>query len=295
MIAAISAVGRKQMKIGLFVGVLILSSVCRAQTVSTKGDALDKVQLLALLVGHDVPNSRVASLLVDRGINFEPSDRYMQLLQKAGADDGVIAAVRVAHRPSAGVKTESAAPENGPLSRDPILDLLQTGVDSDAVSKLVVTHGIDFEPFDEYLHAYRFAGAQESLLNALRQAGRPKAGLATSTIAQPAGQGGTPAAGGTKIERIHVSGEKESARLVFQSQPVYPPLAKMARIQGTVRLMAVVAKDGTIEELKVLSGPPLLANSAMAAVKKWRYQPLLLNGTPMEVQTEIDVNYALQM
>jgi protein TonB len=119
--------------------------------------------------------------------------------------------------------------------------------------------------------------------------------LATSTIAQPAGQGGTPAAGGTKIERIHVSGEKESARLVFQSQPVYPPLAKMARIQGTVRLMAVVAKDGTIEELKVLSGPPLLANSAMAAVKKWRYQPLLLNGTPMEVQTEIDVNYALQM
>lgn len=283
------------MKIWLFVGVLVLSSVCLAQTVSTKGDALDKVQLLALLVGHDVPDSRVASLLVDRGITFEPTDRYMQLLQKAGADDGVIAAVRVAHRPSAGVKTESAAPENGPLSRDPVLDLLQTGVDSDALAKLVVTRGIDFEPFDEYLHAYGFAGAQESLLNALRQAGRLKAGLATSTITQPAGQGGTPAAGRTNVGRIHVSGEKESARLVFQSQPVYPPLAKMARIQGTVRLMAVVAKDGTIEELKVLGGPTLLANSAIAAAKNWRYRPMLLNGAPVEVQTEIAVNYALQM
>ena len=92
-----------------------------------------------------------------------------------------------------------------------------------------------------------------------------------------------------------MAGETESARLIFQPKPEYPPLAKMGRIQGMVRLMAIIAKDGTIDELKVLSGHPLLVKSAMDAVPKWRYQPLLLNGAPVEVETEIDVNYTLQM
>ena len=94
-------------------------------------------------------------------------------------------------------------------------------------------------------------------------------------------------------KRIRVGGQVESARLIFQPKPEYPPLAKMARIQGTVRLDAVISKDGTIQDLKVISGHPLLVKSALDAVQRWRYQPTMLNGEAVEVATEIDVNFTL--
>jgi periplasmic protein TonB len=94
-------------------------------------------------------------------------------------------------------------------------------------------------------------------------------------------------------KRIRVGGQVESARLIFQPKPEYPPLAKMARIQGTVRLEAVISKDGTIQDLKVVSGHPLLVKAALEAVQRWRYQPTLLNGEPVEVVTEVDVNFTL--
>ena len=106
------------MKLQIFIAVLCFSSVCLAQSVSTKGESLDKVQVLALLAG-EVPNSRVASLVLERGILFEPSDRYIQLLQKAGADEGVITAVRLAHRSPTDTNAEAAAAANGPLERGP--------------------------------------------------------------------------------------------------------------------------------------------------------------------------------
>jgi periplasmic protein TonB len=94
-------------------------------------------------------------------------------------------------------------------------------------------------------------------------------------------------------QRIRVGGQVEAARLIYKPTPEYPPLAKMARIQGTVRLEAIISKDGTIQDLKVLSGHPLLVKAALDAVKQWRYQPTLLNGEPVEVVTEIDVNFTL--
>jgi len=93
--------------------------------------------------------------------------------------------------------------------------------------------------------------------------------------------------------RIRVGGQVESARLIFQPKPEYPPLAKMARIQGVVKLDAVISKDGTIQDLKAISGHPLLLRAAMEAVQRWRYQPTLLNGEAVEVATEIDVNFTL--
>jgi len=94
-------------------------------------------------------------------------------------------------------------------------------------------------------------------------------------------------------KRIRVGGQVESAKLILKPQPEYPPLAKMARIQGTVRLEAIISKDGTIQDLKVIQGHPLLVKAALEAVQRWRYQPTLLNGDPVEVVTEIDVNYTL--
>jgi len=72
-------------------------------------------------------------------------------------------------------------------------------------------------------------------------------------------------------------------------QPVYPPLARQTRISGTVRLHAIISKDGSIQQLEVISGHPLLQQNALDAVRQWRYQPTLLNGEPVEVDTTIDV------
>jgi protein TonB len=92
---------------------------------------------------------------------------------------------------------------------------------------------------------------------------------------------------------LHVSTGVQAARLIFGPKPPYPALAKAARVQGIVRLQAVVAPDGTIRNLHVIGGPPLLVNAALAAVQQWRYQPTLLSGSAVEVMTEIDVNFTL--
>ncbi|HXG33087.1 MAG TPA: energy transducer TonB [Bryobacteraceae bacterium] len=94
-------------------------------------------------------------------------------------------------------------------------------------------------------------------------------------------------------QRIRVGGNVQQAKLIRQVKPVYPPLARQARIQGTVRLTAIIARDGTIQELQVVSGHPLLVPAALEAVKQWVYQPTLLNGEPVEVITQIDVNFTL--
>ena len=94
-------------------------------------------------------------------------------------------------------------------------------------------------------------------------------------------------------QRIRVGGNVQQAKLIRQPKPVYPPLARQARIQGTVRLTAIISKDGTIQSLQVVSGHPLLVPAALEAVKQWIYQPTLLNGEPVEVITQIDVNFTL--
>lgn len=95
--------------------------------------------------------------------------------------------------------------------------------------------------------------------------------------------------------RIRVGGNVQKANLVSAPKPVYPALARQARIQGTVKLNAVINKDGAIEQLTVVSGHPLLIPAALEAVSKWRYKPTLLNGEPVEVLTQIDVNFTLSM
>jgi protein TonB len=94
-------------------------------------------------------------------------------------------------------------------------------------------------------------------------------------------------------KRITIGGNVQQAKLVRQPKPNYPPLAKQARISGVVHLAAIISKDGTIQDLKVIGGHPLLIPAALEAVKQWVYQPTLLNGEPVEVSTQIDVNFTL--
>ena len=92
---------------------------------------------------------------------------------------------------------------------------------------------------------------------------------------------------------LRVSGTVQSALLIFGPKPAYPPLAKATRVQGTVRLEATIGPDGAIRNLRMTSGPALLAGAALEAVARWRYRPTLLNGEPVEVMTQIDVNFTL--
>ena len=94
-------------------------------------------------------------------------------------------------------------------------------------------------------------------------------------------------------KRIRVGGSVQKARLAKRVAPRYPPLARQARIQGTVKLTAIIARNGTVEKLEVGSGHPLLVPSAIEAVKQWRYKPTLLNGVAVEVVTQIDVIFKL--
>jgi periplasmic protein TonB len=94
-------------------------------------------------------------------------------------------------------------------------------------------------------------------------------------------------------QRIRQGGSVQAALLVNKVQPVYPPLARQTRISGTVRLHAIIAKNGSVEQLEVISGHPLLVRAAMDAVQQWKYKPTLLNGEPVEVDTTIDVIFSL--
>jgi protein TonB len=94
-------------------------------------------------------------------------------------------------------------------------------------------------------------------------------------------------------QRVRVSQGVSEGLLVNKVTPPYPPMAKMARVQGAVVLQAVISKRGSIENLRVVSGHPMLVQAALDAVKQWRYRPYLLNGEPVEVETQITVNFSL--
>jgi TonB family protein len=93
--------------------------------------------------------------------------------------------------------------------------------------------------------------------------------------------------------QIRIGGAIMAQKLIDKPLPPYPPLAKQARIQGVVRFDAVIGRDGSVSNLKLISGHPLFVPNATEAVRQWRYQPTLLNGQPVEVVTQVDVNFTL--
>jgi protein TonB len=92
---------------------------------------------------------------------------------------------------------------------------------------------------------------------------------------------------------VPVGGDVQAARLLKKVMPVYPPLARQVRVSGTVQLIGVIAKDGTIQQLQLVSGHPLLVGAALDAVRQWIYRPTLLNGQAVEVIAPITVFFTL--
>ncbi len=133
------------------------------------------------------------------------------------------------------------------------------------------------EPPVFYVQGAQASGAESDALDDLLRPADPAKPLA---VEQPA-------------QRIPVGGAVEAALLTNRVVPQYPPIAITARVSGTVVLHAIIAKDGTVQELTYVSGPPLLIGAAMEAVRQWRYRPTLLNSMPVEVETTIEVIFNL--
>ena len=97
----------------------------------------------------------------------------------------------------------------------------------------------------------------------------------------------------TQVKRRRVASSVAEANLIHDVPPQYPPEAGRERIEGTVVLLAVIGSDGSVQDVQVISGLPMLAEAAIEAVKQWRYKPYLLNGIPVEIDSRITINFTL--
>ena len=119
-------------------------------------------------------------------------------------------------------------------------------------------------------------------------------GKLRETITVDGGVGGSAPSEAPGPKRIRVSGNLQAAKILNMVRPVYPPEAKKAGVQGTVRMRAIVSTEGKVMGLTLLMAPSAeLARAAMDAVSQWGYSPTLLNGAPIEIQTDVDVNFTL--
>lgn len=211
---------------------------------------------------------------------------------RAGVLGGIIGSVPTEAR-------RTVPPTMGVL-RSIVVSGLSDAARTDLLSRLPVREGDTLSPertneamkivhdFDSHLSfGVRGVGNNESQLVIAAPGSYPSiAGmvgsvpLRTEAVAAPAGS-------------IRVGGNEQQAKLISQPRPIYPALAKQARISGTVTMQVLIGKDGHVENMSLVKGHPLLASAALDAVKDWVYEPTLLNGNPVEVLTTVDVNFTL--
>ncbi len=151
----------------------------------------------------------------------------------------------------------------------------------------IVPRTIDMTPDPPGLTSAPVSGTSGNVLDGLVPT------LVITPAAPPTAALKPPVPPATLTAPVHVGGAVQEGKLIFGPRPAYPRIAIAARIQGTVRIQAIIERDGIIGHLQVLSGPPMLTKAALDAVQQWRYKPTLLNGQPVEVITEIDVTFAL--
>jgi len=180
--------------------------------------------------------------------------------------------------PNAPVRTVAAQPHSGSASPN------ATNVATPRfVAPGQIPHGVDKGPVDPAPEPIGIAGTDIGPI----ASGPGIPGLlpsGTMPVAPPALR--------PVVRPIRISNVLEGS-LLHRVQPAYPPLAKTSRIQGPVVLAAVISKAGAIENLRVISGHPMLVKAALDAVSEWRYRPYILNDEPVEVETQITVNFTL--
>jgi TonB family protein len=226
-------------------------------------EELRSAALEAILQWHYDPQAMTLPATTDVTINFK--------LPAPGASEAkqALALPPDWHGTLKSIQIDGLAPS----ARDELLARLPAHEGDSVDAEVMATLAKTVRAFDEHLNVSLSPDEPHTLHIALAQASAPAPALGPN--------------------RIRVGGNVQQAKLVSQVHPVYPPEAKAQRVQGRVTLQAIIGKDGAVENLVVLSGDPMLVPAAMDAVRQWRYQTTLLNGDPVEVVTQIDVNFTL--
>lgn len=204
----------------------------------------------------------------------------------------------------------------GPLAEADVVKLVVNNITEKRIVQTIETCGVSFSLTPESEKQLRDAGASDAVIAAIAKKtaekkkeealksetppppkkpaeGAPSSGAVIGGI-RGGGEGNNPPTAAQTIpKRIRVDGNVMSAKLLDQQRPKYPKKAKDKHISGTVRLHVVIAKDGAVMQIEVVSGHPLLIKATVDAVSQWKYQPTLLNGNPVEVDTIVEVVYTL--
>ncbi len=114
---------------------------------------------------------------------------------------------------------------------------------------------------------------------------------ASGASAPPLNLGSGASAAKHILQTLNISQGVSQGMIIKQVQPTYPQIALTMRIEGSVELLATISKTGDITSVKVLSGDPQFTTAAMDAVKRWKYRPYMLNGEPVEIQTQVTINF----
>lgn len=186
------------------------------------------------------------------------------------------------------------------LTLSQVEQLVSHGVPDSTMAAQIQKRGIAFKPTPEILEELESKGAGPLTIAAVQPAPffAPVERGVDETVPIVGGvPGGVPAPppppppAAPTSGRIRISSGVAEDMLIQKTDPVYPPLARAARISGTVVLQAVISKTGSVEDVRVISGHPLLQQAALFAVMKWRYRPFILNGEPVEVETTISLTF----
>ncbi|HEV2177071.1 MAG TPA: energy transducer TonB [Terriglobia bacterium] len=267
----------------LFVSLLIVSAQLCAQTTGAPEGPLTKSQVDDL-VASGVDSQRIAAVVKERGINFQPTNDYLDSLGSKGAKQELLDAL------SAAVPT--------PLSKSELLRLLATGKSSDDLVPIVQRRGIDFKPTAEDLDTLRIAGARDRLLKTIQEAklrpphlNLPPMELANFEHRQAHASASTrPATGGV----YSIGGNVSAPVPIYQPDPPYSDEARRARRQGTVVLSIVADEHGGVGDVQVLTPLGLgLDENAVDTVKTWKFRPALRNGAPVSVRMLVEVTFRM--
>jgi TonB family protein len=176
--------------------------------------------------------------------------------------------------------------EEGILNLDRALQLDPGYSDATAYMNLLIRERADLRDTKE-AYAVDFTVAVEWVQKALEaQRNQPQSNAGPPPASNACGGIATPT-------RIRVGGNVQQANLVKKVAPIYPPLARQAHIEGIVRFTVIIGRDGSMLNTQLVSGHPLLVASAVEALKQWIYKPTMLNGCPVEVITQVDIDFAL--
>lgn len=248
-------------------------------------DELRRAVLQSVLNWHFTTDAALSTRQVSISFELSAAPKVVQGAGRSGSP--VPAAARSVGQPNAippqpVLKTITIAGLSDP-QRDQLLARLpiHLGDTASLTMMLDVTEAV--HAFDEHL-GVSFSGDGTLYITT------PDANRFANVLPPPQPSAGTSA---EPPDALRVVGEVQKANLVTQTPIVYPPLAKMARVQGRVVFEATIGKDGTVQNLQLMSGPPLLVQAAMQSVNQWVYKPTIVNGNPVAVISTIEVNFTL--